>query len=112
MTASMFHVTNLTPAGASATLFPGTLTATVTYRVAAGGGGDGAGKQRKHDARLVTTMTAVCDKMCPVNLAQHSYFNLQGHDCARSVGGCTSWNPVATRRAIALESAWFQPLNP
>ena len=55
--------------------FPGTLTATVTYRVAAGGGGvgssssTGGGDGRKevydHDARLVTTMTATCDKVTP-----------------------------------------------
>ena len=57
--------------------FPGNLTATVTYRVAAGGA--------ERDARLVTTMTATCDKVTPVNLAQHSYFNLAGHDCGRSV---------------------------
>ena len=32
-------------------------------------------------------MTATCDRPCPVNLAQHSYFNLRGHDSGVDVMG-------------------------
>lgn len=93
--------------------FPGNLTATVTYRVAAGvhaGVGDGEQEHkqqrqqprpRAHDARLLTEMTAVCDAVTPVNLAQHSYFNLRGHDSSTSV----------FEHRVKLHAAEYTPLD-
>ncbi|GFR42234.1 hypothetical protein Agub_g3128 [Astrephomene gubernaculifera] len=47
--------------------YPGTLHVSVTYRLA------------RDSNELTTTITATTDEATPVNLAQHSYFNLAGH---------------------------------
>jgi aldose 1-epimerase len=47
--------------------YPGTLTATVTYTL-------------NDDGELTIDYSAVADEPTPVNLTQHSYFNLAGHD--------------------------------
>ena len=60
--------------------FPGECVVTVIYAVVPDPG-DGVG------AVLSTVMTATCDRPCPVNLAQHSYFNLRGHDSGVDVMG-------------------------
>eukprot|EP00878_Enallax_costatus_P003704 GHUV01003920.1.p1 GENE.GHUV01003920.1~~GHUV01003920.1.p1 ORF type:complete len:385 (+),score=76.80 GHUV01003920.1:295-1449(+) len=48
--------------------YPGTLSLTVRYELLA------------HSAELRTTISATTDKATVVNIAQHSYFNLEGHD--------------------------------
>ncbi|GBF97855.1 aldose 1-epimerase [Raphidocelis subcapitata] len=48
--------------------YPGTLTVTVTYELPA------------ELPELRTTITATTDQATPVNIAQHTYFNLAGHD--------------------------------
>ena len=65
--------------------FPGNLDATVTYRVAPSKSAEEGVKSKAEGSRLITEMTAVCDAPCPVNLAQHTYFNLRGHDCGASI---------------------------
>lgn len=56
--------------------FPGACSAEVEYRVSA------ADANGSNGACLHTTMTATVDAACPVNLAQHTYFNLAGHDAS------------------------------
>ena len=58
--------------------FPGACSAEVEYRVSA------ADANGSNGACLHTTMTATVDAACPVNLAQHTYFNLAGHDASSS----------------------------
>lgn len=48
--------------------FPGEVQAAVTYRVARGAN------------RLTVAMEATADRATPISLAQHTYFNLAGHD--------------------------------
>ena len=56
--------------------FPGACAAAVEYGVRADAVSGGA--------CLHTTMTATVDAACPVNLAQHTYFNLAGHGASAS----------------------------
>ena len=53
--------------------YPGTLTTRVTY-------------QLTNDAQLLVDVEATTDETTIVNLAQHSYFNLAGHDSGSMLG--------------------------
>ncbi|KXZ52200.1 hypothetical protein GPECTOR_10g831 [Gonium pectorale] len=69
--------------------YPGTLHISVTYRLAA----------RANE--LTTTITATTDEPTPVNIAQHSYFNLGGHASGSILGhllrlhGADHYTPVS-----------------
>ena len=66
------RLTRVSPDGEEG--FPGACAADVEYSVSTDAAGGGA--------CLHTTMTATVDAACPVNLAQHTYFNLAGHDAS------------------------------
>lgn len=53
--------------------YPGTLDVVVCYELLA------------HSPELHITFTATTDKPTPINLAQHSYFNLHGHSSGRDI---------------------------
>ncbi|GIL50020.1 hypothetical protein Vafri_6358 [Volvox africanus] len=70
--------------------FPGTLHVYVTYRLS-------------RDANeLTTSIVATTDEATPVNIAQHSYFNLGGHSSGSILGhklrlhGADHYTPVST----------------
>ena len=73
--------------------FPGTVKVAVTYTVRAN---DRTGT----DAALATEMVASANRATPVSLAQHSYFNLAGHDSGLTIGDhriklrCSAYTPV------------------
>ncbi len=52
--------------------YPGTLIATVTYTMT-------------REGTLRVIFEATTDKPTPVNIVQHSYFNLAGHDAGNSL---------------------------
>lgn len=58
---------NQSSAAVSLQGYPGALTLTVRYELLA------------HSAELRTSIRATTDKPTLVNIAQHSYFNLEGH---------------------------------
>ena len=88
--------------------FPGRVTIAVTYAVRDNGGSRDVGStgvdddriRRRFDATLATTMVASTNRTTPVNLAQHSYFNLAGHDSGVSIEDhrvklrCSAYTPV------------------
>ena len=89
--------------------FPGRVTIAVTYAVRDNGGSTGdvgsTGdddriRRRRFDATLATTMVASTNRTTPVNLAQHSYFNLAGHDSGVTIEDhrvklrCAAYTPV------------------
>ncbi len=53
--------------------YPGTLTCSVTYTL-------------NNDDELIFDYTATTDKATPINLTQHSYWNLGGHDSGNILG--------------------------
>ena len=67
------RLTHRSPAGDQG--YPGNLDVAVTYRVG-GGGGDA----------LTIEYEATTDAPTPVNLTNHSYFNLVGHDAGDALG--------------------------
>jgi aldose 1-epimerase len=71
------RLTRVSPNGEEG--FPGQCAVDVEYRLEPDRSGNGNG------ATLHTTMTATVNQPCPVNLAQHTYFNLAGHN--GGVGG-------------------------
>ena len=88
--------------------FPGRVTIAVTYAVRANerrhvGSNHGLNdddRARSFDATLFTTMVASTNRTTPVNLAQHSYFNLAGHDSGVTIKDhrvklrCSAYTPV------------------
>lgn len=70
------------PSPAHAEGYPGTVDVVVRYILVG--------------TSLEVTMTATCDSDTPVNLAQHSYFNLAGHDSG-SILGCEVMPPPPGR---------------
>ena len=83
--------------------FPGRVTIAVTYAVRDNGGSTGDDdriRRRRFDATLATTMVASTNRTTPVNLAQHSYFNLAGHDSGVTIEDhrvklrCAAYTPV------------------
>ena len=88
--------------------FPGRVTIAVTYAVRDNGGSTGderrfkrrRSSRRRPDATLFTTMVASTNRTTPVNLAQHSYFNLAGHDSGVTIEDhrvklrCAAYTPV------------------
>ena len=83
--------------------FPGRVTIAVTYAVRDNGGSTGDDdriRRRRFDATLATTMVASTNRTTPVNLAQHSYFNLAGHDSGVMIEDhrvklrCAAYTPV------------------
>ena len=87
--------------------FPGRVTIAVTYAVRANerrdvgsNHADDDDRARSFDATLFTTMVASTDRTTPVNLAQHSYFNLAGHESGVTIKDhrvklrCSAYTPV------------------
>ena len=60
--------------------YPGNLEAEITYLLTSRGNGDG-----ESVGELIQSITATTDAPTVINLAQHSYFNLAGHDSGRSI---------------------------
>lgn len=75
--------------------FPGSLGATVTYRITAPG-------------TLVVEYEATTDKATLVNLTQHSYFNLDGHAAGSALGHHVM---IAADRYLPVDGASL-PLEP
>jgi len=69
--------------------FPGTATVSATYRVVDGG-------EWRTEFRATTT------KPTPMNLAQHSYFNLRGHDAGVSVD----------EHEVRIRASGYTPVDP
>ena len=83
--------------------FPGACSAEVEYRVSA------ADANGLNGACLHTTMTATVDKACPVNLAQHTYFNLAGHDA--SLNEDENKRVDATTHVLRLAASRYTPAD-
>ena len=83
--------------------FPGACSAEVEYRVSA------ADANGLNGACLHTTMTATVDKACPVNLAQHTYFNLAGHDA--SLNQDENKRVDATTHVLRLAASRYTPAD-
>ena len=64
--------------------YPGELTAHVTYALGQHAGADGDGKERP--ALRATLAATVAGRATLVNLAQHAYWNLGGHDAGDLLG--------------------------
>lgn len=69
--------------------YPGTLVLTVTYELLA------------HSPELNMTFAATTDQATPVNIAQHSYFNLHGHSSGKDI----------TDHSVRLAADHYTPVN-
>jgi aldose 1-epimerase len=81
------HMHLTSPDGASG--FPGTLSVVATYTLT-------------NDDELIVDFAATTDQPTPINLTQHSYFNLAGHDRGDVLGhelmvAASRYTPVDTR---------------
>ena len=77
--------------------YPGQLSATVTYLLRA----DDAGGDGEAHPSLLTRFSATCDAPTIVNLAQHSYWNLGGHDSGS----------VLDSHTLRLEAERYTPVD-
>ncbi|GLC44982.1 hypothetical protein PLESTB_001746800 [Pleodorina starrii] len=82
--------------------FSGTLHVSVTYRL------------DLYDNRLTTSIVATTDEATPVNIAQHSYFNLGGHTTGGSSSGSGSGGGMSILgHRLRLHGAdHFTPVSP
>ena len=69
--------------------FPGNLTAKVTYTL-------------NDDNELVIDYEATTDKASPINLSQHSYFNLAGEGSATFSTRNSCSTPTASRQSTRI----------
>ena len=72
--------------------YPGTLIATVTYNMT-----------REGTLRII--FEATTDKQTPVNIVQHSYFNLAGHDAGNSLDQILYINGYISAYVTCLRAA-------
>ena len=93
------RLTRVSPDGEEG--FPGACAAAVEYGVRADAASGGA--------CLHTTMTATVDAACPVNLAQHTYFNLAGHGASASDD--ESARVDATAHVLRLDASRVAPVD-
>ena len=88
------RLTRISPDGEEG--FPGACAVDVEYRVS---------QETYGSATLHTTITATVDKPCPVNFAQHSYFNLAGHDGGKYI------KITALEHRLRLEADHYTPVD-
>ena len=72
--------------------YPGTLIATVTYNMT-------------REGTLRVIFEATTDKQTPVNIVQHSYFNLAGHDAGNSLDQILYINGYISAHVTCLHAA-------
>ena len=95
------RLTRVSPDGEEG--FPGACAADVEYAVSA------EETNARGGACLRTTMTATVDAACPVNLAQHTYFNLAGHGA--SARDDESARVDATAHVLRLDASRVAPVD-
>ena len=95
------RLTRVSPDGEEG--FPGACAADVEYAVSA------EETNARGGACLRTTMTATVDAACPVNLAQHTYFNLAGHGASARGDGDEIVD--ATSHVLRLRASRFAPVD-
>ena len=81
--------------------FPGNLSVFVTYTLTEG------------NNRLITHIQASSDALTPINIAQHSYFNLKGHDAGDVLGHelmlvAPHWTPV---NEVQIPTGAIEPVD-
>jgi len=102
-TTSSVRLTRLSPDGEEG--FPGNCAVDVLYSVKPAENGE-------KGACLHTTMTATVDKPCPVNLAQHTYFNLAGHDGGRGDADAEKRDETtALHHSLKLFASQYTPVD-